>query len=480
MFSSLLKIEQQLKCDICTMTLNQATAVGECGHRFCYNCISKNLSQASKCPTCNTSAKSENLCRDRLHDNLVDYVDQLKKLSLTHSLTPMELSYQTRSSLYETQEESSINDLVGKRKQTESLSPRKKPATEKSTNALLDNSMDVLVQARQKEDAGMEDSSIERTETAENNATSQIYLSQATSSNEQWKCPDCLFLNPVHIQTCGICRKYKNTPIIQSKAGDTIETKPSNISKDDQSYEPTVLDNDQVKESATIKPPKTRSPENRKSKEVHVMYTGLTPEDDTALDKLVNHTLDTKLKIFVHYKMRDFNDVTHIITSVDEDQLCKRTLKYLQGILEGKWIMTPQWLIKSIESQQWLPEDLYEVKGDHVTGTTQGPSRGRDRQKHNKNPLFDGMKFYFFGDFSGKHNKNDLLVLCRAGGAKILSRKPNGLGHRIDPAIDPLDPNEPIVIMCLEKKKSTSAWLYESQVRDPSWIIECISKLAIV
>lgn len=132
------------------------------------------MGQASKCPTCNTSAKSENLCRDRLHDNLVDYVDQLKKLSLTHSLTPMELSYQTRSSLYETQEESSINDLVGKRKQTESLSPRKKPATEKSTNALLDNSMDVLVQARQKEDAGMEDSSIERTETAENNATSQV------------------------------------------------------------------------------------------------------------------------------------------------------------------------------------------------------------------------------------------------------------------------------------------------------------------
>lgn len=72
------------------------------------------------------------------------------------------------------------------------------------------------------------------------------------------------------------------------------------------------------------------------------MYTGLTPEDEESLDKLVNSTLDTKLKISVHYKMRDFGDVTHIITSVDKDRLCRRTLKYLQGILEGKWIMTPQ------------------------------------------------------------------------------------------------------------------------------------------
>lgn len=86
----------------------------------------------------------------------------------------MELSYQTRSSLYETQEESSINDLVPKRKQTESLSPRKRPATEKRINALLDNPMEVLVRTRQKEDVGMEDSSVGRSETAENNATSQV------------------------------------------------------------------------------------------------------------------------------------------------------------------------------------------------------------------------------------------------------------------------------------------------------------------
>jgi len=31
--------------------------------------------------------------------------------------------------------------------------------------------------------------------------------------------------------------------------------------------------------------------------------------------------------------------VTHVIASVDENGACRRTLKYLMGIIEGKWIL---------------------------------------------------------------------------------------------------------------------------------------------
>lgn len=31
--------------------------------------------------------------------------------------------------------------------------------------------------------------------------------------------------------------------------------------------------------------------------------------------------------------------VTHVIASTDENGACKRTLKFLMGILEGKWIL---------------------------------------------------------------------------------------------------------------------------------------------
>lgn len=34
--------------------------------------------------------------------------------------------------------------------------------------------------------------------------------------------------------------------------------------------------------------------------------------------------------------------VTHVIASTDENGACKRTLKFLMGILEGKWILTTE------------------------------------------------------------------------------------------------------------------------------------------
>jgi hypothetical protein len=110
--------------------------------------------------------------------------------------------------------------------------------------------------------------------------------------------------------------------------------------------------------------------------------------------------VQSRLKIFIHYKMRDFDEITHIITSVNKKKLCRRTLKYLQGVLEGKWIVDPTCkfkslilvlhiltlyfvgLIDSMKSKKWLPEDKYEVQGDQASGDTHAPSRGR-KQKVN-------------------------------------------------------------------------------------------------
>lgn len=34
------------------------------------------------------------------------------------------------------------------------------------------------------------------------------------------------------------------------------------------------------------------------------------------------------------------SSVTHVIASTDENGACRRTLKYLMGVLEGKWILS--------------------------------------------------------------------------------------------------------------------------------------------
>lgn len=36
------------------------------------------------------------------------------------------------------------------------------------------------------------------------------------------------------------------------------------------------------------------------------------------------------------------DEVTHVITSMDEQHLCKRTQKYLNAIVKGKWVLGHQ------------------------------------------------------------------------------------------------------------------------------------------
>lgn len=50
--------------------------------------------------------------------------------------------------------------------------------------------------------------------------------------------------------------------------------------------------------------------------------------------------IDTNLTIRIYDNTNAMeDDVTHVITAVDADGLCTRTLKYLYGVLAGKWIV---------------------------------------------------------------------------------------------------------------------------------------------
>lgn len=42
------------------------------------------------------------------------------------------------------------------------------------------------------------------------------------------------------------------------------------------------------------------------------------------------------------------SSVTHVIASIDENGTCRRTLKILMGILEGKWILFFFWIIERV------------------------------------------------------------------------------------------------------------------------------------
>ncbi|KAK1378391.1 Protein BREAST CANCER SUSCEPTIBILITY 1 [Heracleum sosnowskyi] len=116
------------------------------------------------------------------------------------------------------------------------------------------------------------------------------------------------------------------------------------------------------------------------------------------------------------------SSVTHIIASTDENGTCRRTLKFLMGILEGKWILSIEWVKACLKAKENVNEQQYEIDVD-IHGVRGGPRQGRLRLLNKQPRLFDGYKFYFIGDFQPSYRGylHDLLI---AAGGTILHRKP--------------------------------------------------------
>ncbi|KAL8033724.1 hypothetical protein ABFX02_13G177100 [Erythranthe guttata] len=114
--------------------------------------------------------------------------------------------------------------------------------------------------------------------------------------------------------------------------------------------------------------------------------------------------------------------VTHVIASTDEHGASRRTLKFLMGILEGKWILSVHWIKACMEAGELVDEQPYEISVD-IHGIRDGPNLGRLRLLNKQPKLFDGYAFFFTGDFAPSYKGyiHDLVV---AAGGKVLNRKP--------------------------------------------------------
>lgn len=114
--------------------------------------------------------------------------------------------------------------------------------------------------------------------------------------------------------------------------------------------------------------------------------------------------------------------VTHVIASTDQSGACKRTLKFLMAILNGKWVVSIDWVKTCMEHMEPVDETRYEVSTD-VHGATKGPRLGRQRLINKQPKLFDGIQFYLHGDYSTSY-RGYLQDLVVAAGGTVLQRKP--------------------------------------------------------
>jgi len=114
--------------------------------------------------------------------------------------------------------------------------------------------------------------------------------------------------------------------------------------------------------------------------------------------------------------------VTHVVASTDVDGACRRTLKFLMSILEGKWVLKIDWIAACMEAGHPVNEEPFEITHD-IHGTFEGPKCGRARVEKKAPKLFEGLSFYLSGDFATS-SKGYLQELVSAAGGLVLQRKP--------------------------------------------------------
>ncbi|KAJ7389986.1 BRCA1-associated RING domain protein 1 [Desmophyllum pertusum] len=149
-----------------------------------------------------------------------------------------------------------------------------------------------------------------------------------------------------------------------------------------------------------------------------LLATGLSSEQKVNLQKcarILNASIVNEFSL----------SVTHIVTSTNNKKgVCPRTIKYLNGVLTGKWIVDYEWILKSLRHKAWVDEAPHEVKGTN-DAAVETPKRARINSIKQLPGLFDGCQFYFSGEFCPPHpSKEDLIQMVKYGGGKILSREP--------------------------------------------------------
>ncbi|KAH8555257.1 hypothetical protein BGW37DRAFT_476442 [Umbelopsis sp. PMI_123] len=152
-------------------------------------------------------------------------------------------------------------------------------------------------------------------------------------------------------------------------------------------------------------------------------------------------------------------EVTHIVTTVDEKKLARRTLKYLQGIMCGKWIIDKAWLEKSKLAGKFIPENEYEVDGDEASDRSSIPRIARQAKISKEPGLFHNLEVAFLGSFHGP-SKSDLISLIRYGGGIVWE------------TTDDLPKN---VVMIYDIRDNNVPHENCDKVKNAAWILDSIS-----
>ncbi|KAK3250621.1 hypothetical protein CYMTET_40008 [Cymbomonas tetramitiformis] len=136
---------------------------------------------------------------------------------------------------------------------------------------------------------------------------------------------------------------------------------------------------------------------------------------------------------------RNFDStVTHIVTHTDGPTRVaqKRWLKILQGIMQGCWVVSYDWVVASETADRWVLEHAYEahlsvpagLRGYEGFVAENGCLAGPREARKSRGPgLFVGERFFLAGEFVAPRLPREALVqLVESGGGVVLDKDGDG------------------------------------------------------
>ena len=114
--------------------------------------------------------------------------------------------------------------------------------------------------------------------------------------------------------------------------------------------------------------------------------------------------------------------LTHVVVSTmplkGGRSACKRTIKYLHGLLQGAWIVGTDWVTESLRLGRPAPEAAHEVSGD--VNSEGAPRRGREARSTAQPPLLAGRRIVLWPPFE-KMTADDVSELLHDAGADVVT-----------------------------------------------------------
>lgn len=204
---------------------------------------------------------------------------------------------------------------------------------------------------------------------------------------------------------------------------------------------------------------------------VAMVGTGLSDEERATLERMARIPGVEILSTF------STAAVTHVVTPlatvVDGNRLCKRTLKYMMGILSGAWIVGMDWVDACIAANGIVPEAPFQIHGDMKTHG--GPMAGRRRATEQEHRLLTGLKVYVIEPLD-RMTRSDMCSLLTIGGATVLDHE-----AAVEAATGPV-----FIVMALSKDSSRRAQAVMAKypvcvaILQQGWVLDSVGKHEIV